>query len=349
MDFLPSFPAPEVERFECNICYEDFEESDGIAPCEQHFYCNQCAVQVFRRSLRNMNEFPVVCCSRSRYGVPLHIFKDIVDAESLDAYDFKLEEHTTPKTMRLYCANPACAKFLRAQQSTRKVCSVQIATCTCGTITCTSCRELWKPGHICQVVDPTVRPAWLPEYNELCRAKQCPKCREWIELSEACNHMACTECAHQFCFVCLVEWVVQHEQDGCPMYGDPKEGYDNELYERTARGLHLYTGRDREGYDRRGADIDGKQRDGTVAPPESDEWDSPGQFVDADDVYPENFDEDARENEYEGEFDAQVEENGGESYGEDDENLDPEEVVVDYNMVMDYLHQVLDAILNAAP
>lgn len=42
------------------------------------------------------------------------------------------------------------------------------------------------------------------------------------------------------------------------MYGDPRAGYDDEGYEKTNRGLHIYTGRDRDGYDRNGYDRNGR-------------------------------------------------------------------------------------------
>ena len=34
---------------------------------------------------------------------------------------------------------------------------------------------------------------------------------------------------------------------GCPPVGDPPEGYDQDGYENTARGLHVYSGLTRQG------------------------------------------------------------------------------------------------------
>ena len=68
-----------------------------------------------------------------------------------------------------------------------------------------------------------------------------------MELSEACNHMTCAACNHSFCFICLLPWRRFHDEEGCPVYGDLASGYDEEGYEVAERGLHLYTGRNREG------------------------------------------------------------------------------------------------------
>jgi hypothetical protein len=75
----------------------------------------------------------------------------------------------------------------------------------------------------------------------------------WIEHQEACNHMTCCYCRHEFCFVCLLPWDGNfHDSDGCPSYKDPPAGYDEDGFERSARGLHRDTGFDRNGLDRLG-------------------------------------------------------------------------------------------------
>jgi hypothetical protein len=78
----------------------------------------------------------------------------------------------------------------------------------------------------------------------------------WVEYKEACNHMTCCYCRYQFCFVCLKSWGGEglgfHEGAGCPAYGDPPSGYDNEGFEINDRGLHRDTGYNRAGLDRLG-------------------------------------------------------------------------------------------------
>jgi hypothetical protein len=61
--------------------------------------------------------------------------------------------------------------------------------------------------------------------------------------------------------VCLKDWQGFHTDDGCPAYGDPAGGYDDAGFEISSRGLHLLTGRDRAGFDRRGLDAAGRHRD----------------------------------------------------------------------------------------
>jgi ariadne-1 len=38
------------------------------------------------------------------------------------------------------------------------------------------------------------------------RTKECPKCNVRIEKNKACNHMTCSNCNHQFCWLCKGSW-----------------------------------------------------------------------------------------------------------------------------------------------
>jgi hypothetical protein len=38
------------------------------------------------------------------------------------------------------------------------------------------------------------------------RTKECPKCHVPIEKNKACNHMKCSKCGHDFCWLCKDDW-----------------------------------------------------------------------------------------------------------------------------------------------
>lgn len=82
-------------------------------------------------------------------------------------------------------------------------------------------------------------------FNEATEVKKCPKCRMVIEHKEACNHMACVYCQHEFCWVCFLPWISHGYLEGCPNYGDPE--YDEEDYRVVGNYLiHRFMGLDRE-------------------------------------------------------------------------------------------------------
>ena len=80
-----------------------------------------------------------------------------------------------------------------------------VARCDCGTLTCVGCKGPWERRHRCGQ-DDTARPAWLPQYTPECRIKKCPGCKGYIELREACNHMTCNYCNHEFCWLCFASY-----------------------------------------------------------------------------------------------------------------------------------------------
>ncbi|KAH5036340.1 hypothetical protein HBI70_035340 [Parastagonospora nodorum] len=234
-------------KYDCDVCGSEFPDTAGVLACEEHFYCNDCAIEVFHRSMIYLNEFPASCCSCSRNGLPPALFTELLGQEFMDEYLLKLSKYYTAEAIRVYCANAQCAKYHHPRVFDDSDHRHTVSPCECGTTTCVGCKAEWQPEHTCLQLDPTHRPAWLPEYTPECRIKQCPQCREWIQLSEACNHMTCTSCQHSFCFICLLPWVSFHLAWGCPAHGDPPEGYDDEGFERSPRGIHLLTGRNREG------------------------------------------------------------------------------------------------------
>jgi hypothetical protein len=242
---MNSHTTTYTPSYECDVCGTSISESSSILACSTHFYCKTCAIAVFHRFLTNISEFPASCCSRSRHGLPPSLFADLLGLEFMDMYRVKLYEKYTPEAIRVYCEKAQCAKYHHPRTFDDGDQRRTVVLCECGTTTRVGCKAEWEDGHVCVPLDPSKRPAWVPEYTAQCRIKQCLKCREWIEISAACNHTTCSSCSHQFCFICLLQWTGQHSTMGCPLYGDPSEGYDDEGLECTERGIHMYTGRNR--------------------------------------------------------------------------------------------------------
>ncbi|KAF2786714.1 hypothetical protein K505DRAFT_259292, partial [Melanomma pulvis-pyrius CBS 109.77] len=234
-------PEAEIEVYECDVCLEDFSPSEGVIACSEHFFCRDCAIQLVTRSLLNVDEFPVKCCLGTVWSPSL--FEYLLPKEIMTTYMIRLRAYNTPQPLRVFCANAECARYISPRSFDNNNLYATVACCSiCSTTTCVGCKKLWKEGHNCdQEEDPRLQPSWLPPYTTECRIKRCPGCGSWLEHKEACNHMTC-DCRHQFCFICLQPWEGFHEGDGCPSYGDPPVGYDDEGYEKSARGLHRLTG-----------------------------------------------------------------------------------------------------------
>lgn len=50
--------------------------------------------------------------------------------------------------------------------------------------------------------------------------KKCPKCNVTIGKEGGCNHMICSICKHNFCWLCLKDWKLHDELSKCPLEND---------------------------------------------------------------------------------------------------------------------------------
>lgn len=257
----PEETEEEYEVYDCYICMDDTPVSQGSYTCSAHFCCNECLVTLFERSLHNTDEFPARCCANGLLSYVLSL--DILGDDLRGRYMRKLGEYYTPRQVRVYCSNAECASFIPLSKFDNSDARWTIAPCECGAATCVGCKQAWDVSHRCEWDDDLrTKPEWVPEYTKACRIKKCPGqgCRMLIEHKEACNHMTCTACRHEFCFICMLPWEGFHVGTGCPDSNDPEAGYDEDGYERTERGLHVLDGRDRDGFDRLGLNIHGQTR-----------------------------------------------------------------------------------------
>ncbi|KAF1979095.1 hypothetical protein BU23DRAFT_642080 [Bimuria novae-zelandiae CBS 107.79] len=206
---------------------------------------------------------PMLQTDRSR------LLEAYLDPDIVEKYKAKYQEYSVPKLKLTFCH--CCTKwqppsgFIDTQRST-------YAACSCGTNTCVGCKGKWEDDN--RRYSTTIEKLdWMPNYTQDCRIKPCPACCMWVELKQGCNHMTCDYCRREFCFQCMIEWNRLHES--CGYIGDPfegydYEGYDYEGYENTRRGLHIYSGLNRQGLNRLGkrleeqklAEINGDGREG---------------------------------------------------------------------------------------
>ena len=235
---------------------DEVREDQGEYACQQHWYCHPCLKEAFERAMQNLDEFPAQCCQNTNMQHTLDNPSLSLDTDFVKQYKMKLKEHEVPSKDRVYCANTACAKF-QDPDDFDNITDTNTVQCACGTTTCTSCKSEHATDHICTT--PT-RPQ-LPPYSKDLRVKECPSCHQPIELRDACNHMVCSACKHQFCFICLLPWLTGH--DVCPYYGEVAEGHDDEGFERTERGLHVRTGLNRQGMNRLGKHFTDPDRNDT--------------------------------------------------------------------------------------
>ena len=94
---------------------------------------------------------------------------------------------------------------------------VEVA-CKCGVKFCFNCfsEECHTPIKCSILKEFHVKgDDFLQQILCMDKFQPCPKCSMGIEKRDGCNHMICTNCRHQFCWICLQE---------CPRHLHPKGG-----------------------------------------------------------------------------------------------------------------------------
>ncbi|PVH97478.1 hypothetical protein DM02DRAFT_533140, partial [Periconia macrospinosa] len=235
--------ADEFELYECGVCLEEVSPAKVTITCDAHVVCNDCVPLFFKHALANLGEFPARCCPQ--HALQPKMYSHLLSPQLFEKYLRRAREHFTKLSQRNYCANLDCGSFI-PKANIVSLEGAETAKCDdCDTLTCTGCKGIWKnKWHICDK-PADGPPNWLPEYTKDCRIKRCPRCHIFVEHREACNHMTCSFCKAEFCFICFRKW--KHFHHDCPEYGDPE--YDEDGFEVGKRGLHRLTGLTRSGYD----------------------------------------------------------------------------------------------------
>jgi hypothetical protein len=89
--------------------------------------------------------------------------------------------------------------------------------CTCGEPYCFTCKKEAHQPVDCQTVQDwsfknsseSENMTWI-----MANTKACPKCEANIEKNQGCMHMTCSQCRHEFCWLCLGKWSIHGDGTG---------------------------------------------------------------------------------------------------------------------------------------
>ena len=111
-----------------------------------------------------------------------------------------------------WCPNAGCIFF--AQNPSLRAVDIQ---CKCGTLYCFKCGLESHRPVICEMNKVWNQKANAESENVtwiLANTKECPKCNRCIEKNQGCNHIHCSQCGHDFCWICMGLWSAHGQQTG---------------------------------------------------------------------------------------------------------------------------------------
>lgn len=227
-------------REECSICQEDCNgESMMGMPCG-HSFCLNC----WKIFVQNMNSSGPSCIFTKcpQYQCNEAVTEDevgIVMPDFLTKFSsYILKDFVNRSGYSKCCPRPDCHHIALYQNGSSLFGNKQQSSVTCDkchTSFCVKCGEEPHAPLTCNQLTQyrskyeeakrhevaTSNLGWL-----LNKTRACPKCKTRIEKNGGCNHMTCTQCQHEFCWIAAKErekqtpadglqepWLLQHENN----------------------------------------------------------------------------------------------------------------------------------------
>jgi len=209
-----------AQKRACDICFDDeYLPSDMIQmPCK-HEFCLDCWKIFIATMMKDGHTCIRKTCPQD--GCHELITEEEVAKiapELLQKYQsYQLRSFVELNGTSRWCPGPGCERVAALCTDTTGASSLQftdstiIATCdTCCTSFCLKCGEEPHAPLVCK---------YLSRWHEKCRnesetanwiltnTKACNRCSARIEKNQGCNHMTCQQCKHEFCWICMGDWV----------------------------------------------------------------------------------------------------------------------------------------------
>lgn len=198
--------------FYCIICCEEKSTETFSLECN-HVYCIDCYRHYIQDKLHSGN---VISCMNCSLALKNEDIDNIMGHSSSNKLMSSSIKSFVQKHNRNYkwCPFTDCSciihlkdtsflsEYTRLHYSPFVQCKLQHLFCfTCGF-------EMHAPAD-CNITNAWVKKAKKESVNlnwVLSHTKECPKCSVNIEKDGGCNHMVCSSCKYEFCWICESDW-----------------------------------------------------------------------------------------------------------------------------------------------
>ena len=216
------------EKIECKICNEKFIANDKnkVKICG-HAFCNKCwydflSIKIKENKLSSIKCLDYNCKEKisDKFIVNLLNF-DIILIKKYKRYKLELLILNDPN--KKLCPYPDCDSYLELKNK-----KGNDVTCLNNHTYCFIC--LKKP-HGKSPCNADIESSII-EYTKNNFVKKCPNCSILTEKIEGCNHIICTKCGYQWCWLCNKKYFEGHFREGkCKgfQFFKPKNDYEIKL------------------------------------------------------------------------------------------------------------------------
>ena len=208
----------------CQVCFEGFTRT-ALTNCGcGHDFCEQCWSGYLEAKVDDGPSCLDARCPHAGCAarVPESFFTNethtkLSAASRAKHARFSWRSFVDDNPRVKWCVAPGCERAISVLSSRIGPTSAVDVACKCGAFFCWACAE---DAH--RPVDCATVRRWLVKNSAesenmtwiLAHTKPCPKCSRPIEKSTGCMHMTCSQCKHEFCWMCLGAWATHGERTG---------------------------------------------------------------------------------------------------------------------------------------
>ncbi|CEF63213.1 Zinc finger, RING-type domain and Zinc finger, C6HC-type domain and Zinc finger, RING/FYVE/PHD-type domain-containing protein [Strongyloides ratti] len=220
---------------DCPLCMDEYPEDNIVTiACCNHKACLDCIKAYLRIEIME-SRVSISCPECSEMIHPNEIYSLLKNLpELLEKYEnFSLRRVLALDPDTRWCPAPDCDYAVIAQ-SCAACPQLKCGRIECSTLFCYHCKNIWHESQTCDEArrkrmtkDGTSKKGYKRSTpgDKLNRGdvKACPRCKTLIvKMNDgSCNHMNCTVCNTEFCWLCLKEISDLHylSLSGCSFWG----------------------------------------------------------------------------------------------------------------------------------
>jgi len=240
---------PHRSSIICQICFSNcpFEKCSSL--CCGHLFCIDCWQSHLEISIKSGLSIRIQCMEQNCFTkVTEEFVYTILQSTSNDNIrkkfdDYSFNEYVASNPLLRHCPGVNCTIVFQAKQNLAH----KVKCNQCSASMCFKCKLDYHAPTDCKTIKK-----WLTKCADdsetanyiSVNTKDCPKCHICIEKNGGCNHMQCTGCKHNFCWICLNDWVTHGtEYYECSRFKGntkPKESDDEHVKAREALKKYLF-------------------------------------------------------------------------------------------------------------
>eukprot|EP01010_Urceolus_cornutus_P001853 NODE_242_length_1945_cov_224.710970_g192_i0.p1 GENE.NODE_242_length_1945_cov_224.710970_g192_i0~~NODE_242_length_1945_cov_224.710970_g192_i0.p1 ORF type:complete len:548 (+),score=98.91 NODE_242_length_1945_cov_224.710970_g192_i0:142-1785(+) len=192
---------------ECNVCFDECPPDTILRMQCGHWFCKECWTGYLSGKVEQGPSCVVTHCAYPKclQSVDETMFEEFLPEDLFTKYRTFVTRSFVEDNPRIrWCPGTDCDKAILCRDPNKL-----LVQCLCGYRSCFHCGlEAHAP-----VKCSDLRAWQLKEKGEgenskwvFANTKACPECQSPIQKNDGCNHMTCTKCRHEFCWVCTLDW-----------------------------------------------------------------------------------------------------------------------------------------------